>query len=331
MKWLNLTDAERRDTIAVVAEERGLTVNAVEKDWWVSVVLRAIFSTEYRPHLLFKGGTSLSKGWDLIKRLSEDIDLALNRELLGYGGELSTGKIDKLRNDSEDFVAKKLGAALQAELEKSGISPAKFTITQDKEEKSDPHLMINYPSLYEPLPYLPPRVKIEVSTRSMMEPWSNRSIQSFIGAHYADQDFADAAFDVPTVEPRRTFLEKAFLMHEEFLREEGKIKVTRMSRHLFDLEKLMDTEHGVAALSDMALYQEIVEHRSVFYKRGHVDYKTHDPATVDFIPPAHAREAFRGDYATMQENMIYGESLAFDALIERLQFLLTRFRGNAGK
>ena len=205
MKWLSLTDAERRDTIAVVAEQRGLTVNAVEKDWWVTVVLHAIFSTEYRPHLLFKGGTSLSKGWDLIKRLSEDIDLALNRELLDFGGKLSAREIEKLRKASEDFVAKKLSAALQVELEKSGIAPAKFNITRDEEDQTDPHLMVNYPSLYDPLPYLPPRVKIEVSTRSLMEPWSSRSIQSFIGARYADQDFADASFDVPTVEPRRTF------------------------------------------------------------------------------------------------------------------------------
>ena len=330
MLWLNLTEAERRDTIGVVAAERDLPVNAVEKDWWVTVVLHAIFLTEYHQHLLFKGGTSLSKGWDLIKRLSEDIDLALNREVLGYGGKLSAREIEKLRKESDGFVAKKLGTAVQVELEKLRIPPARFTITQDEEEKSDPHLMVNYPSLYEPLPYLLPRVKIEVSTRSLMEPWSNRSIQSFIGTHYSDRDFTDAPFEVPTVEPRRTLLEKAFLLHEEFLREEGKIKVLRMSRHLFDLEKLMDTDHGAAALADTELYNEIVEHRSVFYKRGHVDYKTHNPATVNFIPPGHAIEAFRGDYSTMQENMIYGESLAFDALIERLQVLRTRFRGNAG-
>jgi len=331
MKWLDLTDAERRDTITVVATGNDLPVNAVEKDWWVTVVLGALFSSEYRQHLLFKGGTSLSKGWDLIKRLSEDIDLALNRELLGYGGKLSTGAIEKLRKDSEDFVAKKLSAAIQAALEKSGIPPAKFTITQDKEEKSDPHLIVRYQSLYDPLPYLLPRVKIEVSTRSLMEPWSNRSIQSFIGARFPDREFTDPPFEVPTVEPRRTFLEKTFLLHEEFLREEGKVKVLRMSRHLFDLEKLMDTEHGATALADTTLYNEIIGHRSVFYKRGHVDYNTHDPATVNFIPPAHVLEAFRGDYEAMQENMIHGESITFDALIGRLQILLKRFRDKAGK
>ena len=93
----------------------------------------------------------------------------------------------------------------------------------------------------------------------------------------------------------------------------------------------MDSEHGTAALADMDLYREIVEHRSVFYKRGHVDYKTHNPASVSFIPPAHIMEALRDDYMTMRENMIYGESLAFEELIERLHVLLTRFRAKAGK
>lgn len=201
-----------------------------------------------------------------------------------------------------------------------------FDITQDEEGLSDPHLMVNYQSLYESLPYLPPRVKIEVSTRSLMEPWSYRPIQSFIEAHYEGRDFADAPFEIPTVEPRRTFLEKAFLLHEEFLKVAGQIRVPRMSRHLYDLEKLMDSDHGVQALGDLALYREIVKHRSVFYKRKHVNYETLGPSTINFIPPDHALRAFEDDYTDMSENMFYGEFLPFEELISRLAELSQRFR-----
>lgn len=327
MQWLTgLNDEQRRNSINITADALGLPIVAVEKDWWVSLVLRAIFSTPYSPSLLFKGGTSLSKGWNLIQRFSEDIDLALNREHLGFGGHLSNKQIAKLRKASEAFVAADLRMALLNAMANLNV-PAVYEITQDGEEQSDPHLILNYPSLYEPVAYLPPRVKIELSTRSLMEPFSPRPIQSFIGAQFDDQNFSDAAFDVPTVEPRRTFLEKAFLLHEELLRGPDKMKVFRMSRHLSDLERLMDTQHATDALENMELYNEIVTHRSVFYKRGFADYASHAPATINFVPPAGMTAAWQADYNQMTETMFYGnEILTYTQLITRLETLRQRFR-----
>ena len=60
------------------AAKEHLPEYAVEKDWWVSMTLKALFKTSCKEHLEFKGGTSLSKGWHLIDRFSEDIDVALN-------------------------------------------------------------------------------------------------------------------------------------------------------------------------------------------------------------------------------------------------------------
>jgi predicted nucleotidyltransferase component of viral defense system len=328
IQWLSLSDEERRNTIAVVAEAKGLPENAIEKDWWVTLVLRAVFSTPLRRSLLFKGGTSLSKGWDLIERFSEDIDLALNREAIGaqFAGEISNRAIGRLREDSHRFVREEFWEILLASFAAMNLPEEKFSITQDEAENADPHLLINYQSLYEPFPYLSPRVKIEINTRSLMEPWTERPIRSFIGKHFSDQNFADSLFEVPMVEPRRTFLEKAFLLHEEFLRERDQIRVRRMSRHLYDLEKLMDTEHGMQALTDTALYEEIVTHRSRFYKRNHVNYETLSRSTINFMPPAEVLDACRNDYTEMSETMFYGEVLTFDELMGRLQDLIQRFR-----
>lgn len=327
-KWLNLTDDQRRDTISIVAAEQDLLVNAIEKDWWVTLVLRAVFSTQYATGLLFKGGTSLSKGWNLIERLSEDIDLALNREAVSkeYGVTLSGKKLGKLRRDSETFVANDLRNAVITSLKAMDLPGDRFDITQDSDDHSDPHLLVNYQSLYEPIEYLPPRVKVEVSTRSLMEPFSDRLVQSFIGAHYTGEDFADEPFAIPTVEPRRTFLEKAFLLHEEFLREPDQIRIHRMSRHLYDLEKLMDTDHATKALADLQFYQEVVDHRANFYKRGHVNYESHSPSTIDFVPPERAIDACKADYEDMAETMFRGAILSFDDLMARLETLRQRFR-----
>lgn len=331
MLWLTaLSPEQRRNSIEITAEALGLPVVAVEKDWWVTLVLRAVFSTLYSPSLVFKGGTSLSKGWNLIQRFSEDIDLALNREVLGYGGSLSGKKIERLRKASADFMAGDLRTALLNELVNLSVPGQFYEVANGAEEHSDPYLFLNYQSLYDPVDYLPPRVKIELSTRSMMEPFSPRPIRSFIGTQFAGQNFADAAFDVPTVEPRRTFLEKAFLLHEELLRPADQVKVFRMSRHLSDLERLMDTQHATHALLDMELYKEIVSHRAVFYKRGYVDYNTHAPLSINFIPTAATTAAWQADYDQMSETMFYGEEITYQVMITRLETLLQRFRDAAG-
>ena len=97
MEWLKIADDRKRIIITQTANNLGLPPYAIEKDWWVTLVLRAIFEMPIGEHLVFKGGTSLSKAWHLIERFSEDIDLAIDRSFLGFEGELSKNQIDKLR------------------------------------------------------------------------------------------------------------------------------------------------------------------------------------------------------------------------------------------
>lgn len=155
--WANLPESERQAILTQVAEKYALPENAIEKDYWVSMVLRALFNLPYKENLIFKGGTSLSKGWHLIERFSEDKDFA-------------------------------------------------------KE-----------------------------------------------------------------------------------------------------------------VLSDATLYTEIVRHRSVMTSWHGMDYKTHHPSTINFIPPEKVIPVLREDYKKMQDNFIYGDSPSFDELIEKLKELQERF------
>ena len=79
-KWIDASLQERTVMLQQVAESKGIVDSAVEKDWWVTLTLKALFSLACSNYLFFKGGTSLSKGWDLIKRFSEDIDLLISRQ-----------------------------------------------------------------------------------------------------------------------------------------------------------------------------------------------------------------------------------------------------------
>lgn len=95
-EWFRLPDETKIRLFAETSRQIGLpSSSAAEKDWWVVHTLATIFSMEGANALIFKGGTSLSKGWNVIQRFSEDIDLALDREFLGFTGELSKQDIKK--------------------------------------------------------------------------------------------------------------------------------------------------------------------------------------------------------------------------------------------
>jgi predicted nucleotidyltransferase component of viral defense system len=68
--WLQLTVEQRRQTLIQAQARSGIAAKAIEKDWWVTLCLKALFQTPYAKYCLFKGGTSLSKAWKLIRRFS---------------------------------------------------------------------------------------------------------------------------------------------------------------------------------------------------------------------------------------------------------------------
>lgn len=153
----------------------------------------------------------------------------------------------------------------------------------------------------------------------MKEPYENRPLKSLISEMYPDADFADKSIDIPTVLPTRTLLEKIFLLHEEFQKPKGKkINSHRMTRHLYDISKLMDTEFREKAINDNELYQTIILHRSILTRISWIDYKTHQYKTVNFIPPKSEIEEWKKDYQAMQESMFYGETESFENLIKKI-------------
>ncbi len=95
--WFEINLKERREIINQVSAKIGIVPTAIEKDFWVMIALKAVFDTKYAAHIVFKGGTSLSKGWNLIDRFSEDIDLGIDRSYLNFGGDLTRSGVTKLK------------------------------------------------------------------------------------------------------------------------------------------------------------------------------------------------------------------------------------------
>ena len=167
-----------------------------------------------------------------------------------------------------------------------------------------------------------PRVQIEVSCRSLGEPFSVQTFGALVDEFYADKELAEPIFEVPTVNDERTFLEKLFLLHEESYRLQDKMRIDRLSRHLYDVYHLTQARVPVKAISDKELHETIVAHRYRFSRVGEVDYNSHNPKTLNPIPPKEVIVGWEADYAKMKEDMIYEENKpSFEDLIKNLEEL----------
>ena len=321
MNWLNLPIDKQQELFKQLSFKTGIQPQAIEKDAWVTLVLRIIFNSEIAEHLIFKGGTSLSKAYRLIKRFSEDIDIAVNREFLGFSDELTKGQIRKLRRKSHSFVLNEMPNIITREFASHNIDSHLFEINVENTKISDqdPEIIkITYQSVFNELSYIPRRVLIEIGARSLIEPSELKEIKSIIDENYPESIFTETPFLVRTVIPEKTFIEKMILLHEEFSKPKEKIHFHRMSRHLYDIGQIISTDFGKRALKDEILFQEIIKHRAIFTPIKTVDYSKLELRKLKIIPPDDLIDKYEKDYLDMQENMIYDEQISFEELIEKI-------------
>ena len=330
MKFVEMPKELQTKSIETLSLNYGMPEQIIEKDWWVSAVMRALFALPYANQMSFKGGTSLSKCWGLIDRFSEDIDIAIAREFLGYGGELSRTQIsDKLRRASCAFVREKLQFDIRDMMIEQGLPLGSFKVAVNITPVStvDPEVInVEYDSIFETLPYVKNAVKIEVSGRSMNEPLENVGLRSRIEDELPNAAFTESKITVPTVKPERTFLEKVCLLHEEFSKEVAEVRVNRMSRHLYDIAMMMKTDIADRALADKQLFENIVEHRRKFIGLKGFDYSTLCAEKICIVPLDGVIDKWKQDYIQMCNSMMYGDYPDFDELMAYICELQKRLR-----
>lgn len=330
MKYTDLTEVQQQELLMQANIATRIQKKNIEKDWWVTQVLKAIFALPYSEHLSFKGGTSLSKAWNIIERFSEDIDIAISREYLGFAGELSRTQVsDKLRRAACSFVREKLSADIKQQLIANGIREDLFSVHVNITSVStvDPEVVyIEYKSLFPFDDYVQNTVKVEVGGRSMFEPLQSVMLSSIIDETFPNAAFVEPAFPVNVVRPERTFLEKVMLLHEEFAKPMAEVRTERMSRHLYDLERMLHTDIAERGLNDEKLYRAVVEHRRKFVNLKGFDYDTLYPQSLSLEIPADVLPLWRKDYENMRGSMIYGKSVSFDELLTEIRQLNARIR-----
>lgn len=329
--YFELTTAQQRTILEQTAIKRGLPKQAIEKDLWVTAMLQILFSLPCAKNLVFKGGTSLSKVWKLISRFSEDIDLAIDRAVFELEGDLKKKQVKKLRKASSLFVRDTLHQQLVEAVNQTSLKDL-CQIEPEPDGEGDAtypeprSIFISYQSVFDDkLDYIPPIVKIEAGARSLLEPYTETAITSIVEETLPTISTIITDVKVKTAIAEKTFLEKAFLLHEVFS-VNNNVEARRRSRHIYDLYMMMQQGIADSAIPNNELWQTIHHHRSTLTSMQGVDYTPDIRKRIQLVPPTECRDGWQKDYEIMTETMIYGERPVFDVLMESMRNLELLFK-----
>ena len=335
--FLALPRQEKRDVFEAAASRHDTLSNYIEKDFWVCLVLEVLYNRlpDGYPRLHFKGGTSLSKAFGFINRFSEDIDLVVNREDLGFVGVSDPTAAHNLSNKERNDLFEKLREAcskyilgdLTNELTTSISQIAKgCRVGSDENDVGQQTLLIEYPTQYpsDVATYVVPRVKIEAGARSGLEPTLTCTVTPIL----ADElpDWSLEVGNLRVIAPERTYWEKLLILHGLHCgyRDERRLPIDndRISRHYYDVAMMSVRESGRSALSDIALLDAVRNHNLIAFRQAWKRFEEAVPGSLKLVPQAELRGVVESDYAAM-EGMILGEAPKFEWVMEQIQYAET--------
>lgn len=320
--FLELSPQQQAELCERAADQLGLAPGVVEKDFWVCWVLRELFRMDAGAHLTFKGGTSLSKCWGLIGRFSEDIDLVVDRSVLGFDGdaapEAGTSRREQRRRAGavSEACQRHVGDVLLPALAAS--TRARFGQTQspvvalDPEAEDQQTILFSYASRFSAAGYLRPVVKIELGARSDTEPSREPEIEPYMASVCLAQ-LGDCRFQIRALAPERTFWEKVSLLHEV----EGSAAGprARLSRHYYDLWCLEQKEIAASAFESPELFRRVAQHRRLFFPRAAAAQRTLELGAVRIVPADERMSGWRTDFEAMRDTMFFEEPPSFETIM----------------
>jgi hypothetical protein len=331
-KVAKLSSSDRADVFNETAARMGLNPVIIEKDFWVCWILKQLFTIEeFDRRLIFKGGTSLSKCFNLIQRFSEDIDIAVDFEKLGFVGEkdprraeLSYTKravlLSEMLTVCQDYIAREFIPILNVRIK--DILGADDWLLQIN--SNDPNIVgFEYPTSIEAkLDYIRPRVILELGTHAEPVPNENYDVTPFAAKHFPKL-FTEPVCSITTVVARRTFWEKATILHAEYHRPSGKPIPLRYSRHYADVAAMSQAQVVDDALADIELLKSVTNHKDLFYHSAWAKYDQAYPGSFHLMPRDERLPVIGRDYREMSA-MFFNEPPEFESILKQLSDLEKR-------
>lgn len=342
IEFLKASDFEKEQVYSRAASLLKANEEHIEKDFWVSFALDVIFNDAKndQPRILFKGGTSLSKVFNLIDRFSEDIDLTVFKEDIGFNHSTEdlvqmTNKpkkhlLEKMTQKCSDYIQgdfkESLSEAINKRLSLAGIKDNMWTLKEDDTDPDKQSLSFLYPSVYkENDPYVKKAVKLEAGAKSALNPHIVGELRPYISNILPNLNLKVG--NVTTILPSRTLWDKFMILHS--LNQRSLSGWTpkdghRNSRHYYDVFQLMKNEESIKALYDFKLSEDVRNHTQQYFNRGPANLDQANHETITLSPNNNLKQSLADDYAAMRV-MIFGNQPKFDdilAVVERTEGLL---------
>lgn len=286
------------ELIIGAANELAIPTNVIEKDYYVTITLRAL--SEKLEDLVFKGGTSLTKCYQLLDRFSEDIDLSYTAES-GVPGESRK---------------KQLKRAVVSTMDEFG-----FPITNLDKTRSRRHYncyRANYPSMYEQSNILKQELVVETYVALLPFPTTKRMVDNYIYRFLNKINRLDLAetydlmpFEITTQTIERTLVDKIFALCDYHM--EGKME--RHSRHIYDIHKIVESIGVSEELSKL-----IPEVRAVRSELSICPSAKEEVCVTDILYEIIESQAYRKDYEDITMGLLFVPE-TYDTVIQSLKKL----------
>lgn len=307
-----------KDAIRFTAQQMKLKPEYVEKDYWVTYALFVIFNNEIGKETVFKGGTALSKCYNVIERFSEDIDLVVLRR----DGESNNKLTTKIKTISDVVSAVLPEINVYGLTQKKGMN-RKTAHAYNKEFKSD------YGQIRD-------AIVVEATWLGYHEPYTTKNIISFVGQMMMDNNQSDIAtengllpFDLQVLQPTRTICEKIMSLVRFSYTENPIDDLGKKIRHIYDLHQLLKQDKFSAFLLSTDFDKMLVKVANddrMSYKNNNRWLIHHPKEALIFKDPedvwGQLKTIYNGDF----KNLVYGVLPEEVAVLETVKVIQERLR-----
>ena len=339
LEFLSASPEDRRDVFLGTAGRLGTPEQNVEKDFWVTWTLDALFNglPDRHPRLLFKGGTSLSKAYGLIFRFSEDFHITVFREDLGQAasieelealsGKKRHAKLDAIKSACREYIQETLlgqfGVVVRSALTATGIDVNEASVVIDPGDPDGQSLLFWYPSVTAARDdYVRPAVKIESGAKSALDPHQDLTIRPYVSDELPQISLS--VQNVTTVVAERTFWDKIIILHgvRKWFENRGVLRYQgqRVSRHYYDVYRMLQSDLLKQTVGDLELAADCAAHARMFFNSPDLGLSKATPGTFSLSPIAGMADDLRRDYGRMT-GMIIGDAPRFEDVMASIASL----------
>ncbi len=304
------------DAIVATAQMTGLPEIYVEKDYWVTVALHAIFASECGDYAIFKGGTALSKCFNVIERFSEDIDIVLLKDGTESGNQLK----NKLKRISDKV------ANIFPEIETPGITNKhgmiRKTVHSYQKNFNGEFGQVN------------DRIILETTWLGSFEPYTTDFVSSFVaemmkttGQTNLIEEYNLQPFQVNILSEERTLCEKIMSLVRFSFTPNPISDLSNKVRHIYDIHKLLSAEE-IKTFFDSddfeSMLLKVASDDVLSFKNNNEWLANHPSTAIIFSDSENTWNKVKNAYFSSFAELVYGDLPTEDQLLETLRIVYQR-------